>query len=199
MDPRAEKQRLQDAVRERLARLNVGDRARESRSVCRRLLDALPAESAAICAFIPIKDEVDLRPFLTAVLERGIRLYLPCFEKTLVFRRAADLQLLAPGAFRIPEPPASADLLDPGQLDVAVVPGRAFDNAGNRLGRGNGGYDRWIRAQRAANPQTRFWGVCYECQVVSHVPMEAHDERVDAIVTARGFTSAAAPPTLTPH
>lgn len=187
MDLRAEKTRLQQSIRERLARLSPGERAAESRSICRRVLELLPPESRTVCAFMPIRDEVDIRPLLRELGTRGIALFLPCYEKLLAFRKAEDLSKLQPGALHILEPPPEADLLDPQALDLAIVPGRAFDAAHNRLGRGNGGYDRWIRAQRAANPRTRFWGVCFECQVVNAVPMEPHDERVDAMVTPRGM------------
>ncbi|MFA7682254.1 MAG: 5-formyltetrahydrofolate cyclo-ligase, partial [Candidatus Peribacteraceae bacterium] len=71
--------------------------------------------------------------------------------------------------------------------DCALIPGRAFDRDGNRLGRGNGSYDHWIREQRTANPQTKIWGIAFECQIVPIVPTEEHDERVDALITARGL------------
>lgn len=186
MDLRQEKQRLQEAIRERLARINDQERAAESRSICRRVLDMLPPDAKTICAFVPIKDEVDIRPLLRALIERNIALYLPCFEKKLTFRRATDLSALVPGGLKVPEPPPESDALDPALLDIAIIPGRAFDSAGNRLGRGNGGYDRWIESQRAANPKTRYWGVCFDCQVVSTVPMESHDQPVDAVMTGRG-------------
>jgi 5-formyltetrahydrofolate cyclo-ligase len=187
MDLRAEKTRLQQSIRERLERLSKAEREAESRSICRRLIENLPDDVRTACAFVPIRDEVDIRPVLHELRKRGISIFLPCFEKALAFREARDFGELTPGAFRIPEPPPEADLLDPKALDLAIVPGRAFDATHNRLGRGNGGYDRWIRAQRAANLRTRFWGVCFECQVVNAVPMEPHDERVDAVITPRGM------------
>ncbi len=186
MDLREEKRRLKDAIAERLARMQPRDRAAESRSLCRRILAALPADAKTICAFVPIGDETDIRPLIRSLWERGVAVYLPCFEQMLVFRKAASLEGLTPGAFRIPEPASDAQQLDPSRLDLALVPGRAFTKNGDRMGRGNGGYDRWIRAQRTAKPQTVFWGVCYECQLVAQVPMETHDERVDAVMTARG-------------
>ena len=186
MDLRAEKQRLHESIRERLKQLPNADRVRESRSLCKRLLEMIPADAQTLCLFMPIRDEVDVRPVVETLLKEGRNVYLPAFEKTLVFRRADDLSALIPSALHIPEPPAEAERLDPQTVDLVIVPGRAFDRSGNRLGRGNGGYDRWIRAQRSANPKTLYWGVCFECQLVNLVPMEPHDERVDAVITARG-------------
>jgi len=56
----------------------------------------------------------------------------------------------------------------------------------NRLGRGNGGYDHWIEKQRDVNPDTRMIGVAFECQIVNEVPIDAHDEKMDEVITDRG-------------
>ncbi len=185
MHPTEAKKLLRQSIAERLARLSPKDRAAESRSVCRRVMENLPTPPLCVCAYIPLKDEVDIHPLLEELLATNYELYLPRFEGKLVFRRATDLKTLTKGKFDIPEPPADAAMLDPQAETVVLVPGRAFTRDGQRMGRGNGGYDIWIRGQRKANPATQFWGVCFEHQVVNEVPMEGHDERVDATVTAR--------------
>ena len=136
---------------------------------------------------MPMGDEVDIRDLLLQLLEQGYPLYLPCFDgEKLVFRRAEDLENMKPGRLKTLEPSQDAAELDPAEASHVLVPGRAFDRSGNRLGRGNGGYDHWIADQRKVNQETVFWGVCYECQVVNAVPVEAHDEAVDEVITARG-------------
>ena len=188
MHPSQSKEHLRASIKERLERYPESKRHAESRSVCRRILESLPSPPLTLCAYFPLKDEVDLRLFLKDAIKRGYSIFLPCFEdKHLVFRKATDLQNLPAGAFRIPEPPPEAEVLDPKELNIALVPGRAFDRKGNRLGRGNGGYDKWISEQRKANPETQYWGVALECQIVDTIPTEAHDEKLDAIVTARGL------------
>ncbi len=188
MHAKEEKAHLRNAIRERLSRISENERHAESRSVCRRILENLPAEPSTICAYFPLKDEVDLRALLTELLQKGWKLYLPRIENNaMVFRKAESIESLTPGQYGIPEPALSDPLLDPQDLTYALTPARAFDKKGHRLGRGNGGYDIWIRKQRAANPKTKFWGVALEAQIVQQIPMEAHDEKVDAIVTARGL------------
>jgi 5-formyltetrahydrofolate cyclo-ligase len=188
MDPKAAKATLRKAISERLARLTEKERQAESRSVCRRIEQSLPPPPVTITAFYSVKEEVDVRPLLTSLIEKGYEIYLPRYEGgKMVFRRTQNLTELTPGAFGIPEPPITAPLLDPAALAIAIVPARAYNRKGHRLGRGNGGFDIWIRAQRQANPATKFWGICFENQVVDEIPMEAHDETVDAIVTSRGL------------
>lgn len=188
MDLQQEKSLLRQRIAERMEKLSEKDRAVESRSLCRRILELLPADAQMLCAYYPLPSEADLRPLLNILLRQGRAVYLPHFaDRKLTFRRALDLDYLVTGALKIKEPPPDAQPLDPARLDLALIPGRAFDAEHYRLGRGNGGYDIWIRAQREANPATTFWGVALACQIAREVPHEARDERVNAVVTARGM------------
>jgi len=188
VDPRAAKADLRQAIKDRLDRLSPKDRSAESRSLCRRILEALPPAPLTLCAYSPLSGEADILPLLGKLQKRGDRIFLPAHDGgKLVFREMTSMEDMVPGDFGIPEPPRSSSELDPQDLAIALIPGRAFDRNGNRLGRGNGGYDIWIRKQRASSTRVQFWGVALECQIVQEIPMEAHDETVDAIVTARGF------------
>ena len=185
-----QKKQLRQSIGERLKHMSEKDGAAESRSICCCLLPLITVKSK-VCAYYPLKTEADLRPLMEELLRRGDNLYLPRFEgKSFVFRRVEDLNNLKPGTYSIPEPPMKADLADPSSIDIVLVPGRAFDRKGNRLGRGNAGYDRWINTQRKLNPDTKIWGVALECQIVQELPTEEHDERLDAIVTAHGMLNA---------
>lgn len=193
MHPSDEKATLRQAIKERMLRLSDEDRLRESRTLCKEILKVLPKDSPlTIGAYFPLKDEADLRPLLDELLARGDALYLPLVENMkMTFRKVENLADLHVGSFGILEPAMTAPLLDPKDLQVCLVPGRAFDRLGNRLGRGNGGYDLWMIEQRKANPKTLFLGIALECQVVHSIPMEPHDQRVDALVTARGMQAIA--------
>ncbi|OIO54201.1 5-formyltetrahydrofolate cyclo-ligase [Candidatus Peregrinibacteria bacterium CG1_02_54_53] len=185
-----QKRELRDAILERIQRMNVQERAAESRSIEQRIFKMLTAD-IVVCAFFPLQTEPDIRTLLAEILTRNRHLYLPVFDGTqLVMRRVHDLAHLTTSTFGIPEPPADAERLDPAVPIVALIPGRAFDRAGGRLGRGNGGYDRWISKHRIANGQSHYYGVAFECQITNTVPMEEHDAPVDGVFTPRGFTSA---------
>lgn len=64
------------------------------------------------------------------------------------------------------------------QIDVSIVPGLAFDYRMNRLGYGRGYYDRTLSKLRTYNI-----GVCFDFQLIDHVPTEAHDLTMDEILT----------------
>jgi len=67
--------------------------------------------------------------------------------------------------------------------DLLVVPMLAFDRTGTRLGYGRGFYDRAIQHLRNHGGDVRLVGVAFAVQEVSAVPAEAHDVRMDFIVT----------------
>ena len=94
--------------------------------------------------------------------------------RELSFHHCAQDQLM-PGAFGIEEPPEEAEVVKP---EVLLVPGLAFGEDGSRLGRGQGFYDRYL-----ATHDTLRIGVVDEDGLLSSVPREAHDARMDVIIT----------------
>lgn len=181
-----QKQHLRLAVRERFIHLPNQERVTEGRSISKRVLEALPKEPCTVCAYYPLTNEPNILPGLERLLTQGYALFLPCTTGVqIVYRKVTDLSALQPGPFKVPEPPRDADEVKLEDVQIALVPGAAFDRTGNRLGRGNGGYDRWLSRLRAANPTAEVWGLAFEHQIVEQVPTEPHDQPVDAIVTAR--------------
>ncbi len=182
-----EKFTLRRAINERLARLNEKDRAAESRSIVRRIREHLPEDLSVLCAFMPMANEPDIRPLLEALLQKHITLSLPRTEgKAFTFRTITDLTQLERGPFGILEPRVETDALDLKTVQLVLVPGVAFDPSGNRLGRGNGGYDKFLARLRAENPAALAWGIAFDCQMVNAIPVQQHDAKVDAVVTPRG-------------
>ena len=175
-------------------------RQQVQRAIALMSSDAIQEESAAICstlqtleassiaAFIPLLDEPNILPFLAQWIASGNTLFLPRFEENRsTFHTVETLDALEEGPYGIQQPPQETPMPDPQDIDTVLVPGRAFDRNGGRLGRGKGGYDRWIAAQREKNPQTQFMGIAFDCQVVDTVPMEERDERMDVILTSNGI------------
>ena len=79
---------------------------------------------------------------------------------------------------------ASAPELVP---DIVVCPLIAFDRQGGRLGQGGGYYDRTIEALRQGSRPPFVVGLAFSVQEVDHVPVEPHDQRMDAILTDKAF------------
>ncbi len=186
MDAQSQKQRLRQAITERLQRLTEDARKAESRSVCRRVLEHLPNDIFTVAVYFPMKSEVDIRPLIEELLKRECPVFMPRAEgKGFEFRRVHSLDNLVPGPFNILEPTAETELLNKEDLRYVFVPGAAFDRACNRLGRGSGGYDRWLKRVREVNPNVQAWGLSLDWQLVNDVPLEAHDQPMNAVATPR--------------
>jgi len=157
-----------------ISRLRAEARA-SSADVTRRLREWTVWESAArICAFCALWDE----PEILDPWPEGKRLALPHVEgDELSVHWVACREELVPGKFGILEPRADAPSAGR-SFDLILVPGMAFDRAGGRLGRGRGYYDRFL-----ASASGLVAGVCFDDQLVSEVPREPHDARMDAVVT----------------
>ncbi len=69
------------------------------------------------------------------------------------------------------------------KLDGFLVPGLAFSEKGERIGRGKGFYDRTLKGM----PGLKV-GVCYSYQLFAELPVEDHDIKMDVIVSDRGIT-----------
>jgi 5-formyltetrahydrofolate cyclo-ligase len=185
MHIRDEKELLRTRIRERAERQTDHERDSESRSISRRILENLPEGTLTICAYWPMHSEVDVRGLIKTLLEQGHTVFLPRFTRVhFEFRQITSLDDLVTGKYNLQEPAAGAPLLDLKNVSIVLLPAAGFDREGNRIGRGNGGFDRWLSDLRKVNAQAKVWGVALEHQLTDHVPVEPHDQKVDAIMTA---------------
>ncbi len=67
-------------------------------------------------------------------------------------------------------------------VDIAIIPGVAFDEKGGRIGSGQGYYDRFIPELPVT---TRKVALAFEDQVLPLIPMESHDKHVDIVITEK--------------
>ncbi|HET6195139.1 MAG TPA: 5-formyltetrahydrofolate cyclo-ligase [Acetobacteraceae bacterium] len=140
-----------------------------------------PPAGALVSGFWPMGQEIDIRPLLVALHERGHRIVLPETPKRgnpLIFR------LWSPGAVMLPERFGTSrpdgEVVVP---DFLLVPLLAFDRRGYRVGYGAGYYDRTL----AALPGRYRLGVAYTASELDAVPAGPYDERLDAVATERGI------------
>lgn len=141
-----------------------------------------------VSAFLPIRSEVDLRPLISTLTERGALICLPAIidKTTIVFRELVSGAELVDMGFGTVGPGADATVLDP---SIMLVPLAAFDRNGMRIGYGGGYYDRAIARLRSKGVKPRLIGIAFDCQEVDSVPFEAHDIALETIITESGLRS----------
>ena len=145
----------------------------------------VPKVGQSVALYWPKGREFDPRIITERLLKEGIVCALPVMQD-----KARDLKFavwdegvsLVPGPYDILQPIVDdkTKWVDP---DIVIVPLLAFDRRGYRLGYGGGYYDVTLRALRAKKSIIAV-GVGYaEQAVLFALPVEAHDERLDWVIT----------------
>lgn len=172
-------------ARARAARRDVGPAAlvAAGAAVADRVWPLLQ-EAPVVLTYAALPEELPLDPLIQRLLADGRTVGLPRVTGpgVLALHVVTDLDDLVPGAFGVREPTQDSQTLAPDAVAAVLVPGVAFDRDGGRLGYGGGYYDRLLPRLGGA---VRI-GVCLEAQLVPAVAVEAHDQRVDAVVTEAG-------------
>jgi 5-formyltetrahydrofolate cyclo-ligase len=157
----------------------------KSRAIRERLMTIPPFQTARqtnkLMSFVSMPREVNTIPFFA-----GHSVIVPyCYENNIVPVRILAFDELEPGLKGILEPkPAvrqdKARQVMPEEIEAVLVPGLAFDHQGNRLGRGKGFYDRFLRML----PSTVLTiGVTFEQMICECVPVDDNDYPLQIIVT----------------
>ena len=168
---------IRKAVKERVAAMSETDKQTEA-DVLFSYLENLEQvrNSKKILLYHPMTDEIDVMKAVRKWAETK-EIYLPAIEgDDIVIRQYKSEQDLKVGKYGILEP-VGAVLDNPEEIDLVIVPGRAFDIRGYRLGRGKGYYDRLLPKMRAIKI-----GVCFDCQYIFRVPAEEYDVPMDYVV-----------------
>ncbi len=139
--------------------------------------------ATAIALYSPVLNEVFTEQLFRAACDADKLVAYPrVCGADLEFVRVAGPGDLSPGSFGVLEPTGN-QLVSPGALDMAVVPGVGFDLQGGRLGYGKGFYDRGLHSSQ--RPKCLV-GLCFELQLLEKLPAENHDVHMDIIITEKG-------------
>lgn len=132
--------------------------------------------AAVVMLFAPLWDEVDVKPLFKRALDAGKRVILP----TIVDGDIVPVELKCDTEWRVGEYDIAEPQAEPymGKIDMVLVPGVAFDNSGNRLGRGKGFYDRFL----VNYPTASKIGICFEFQMLDEIPTEPFDLKMDEVI-----------------
>jgi len=180
------KKNLRDKILRRLKIQKEEERHSKILAIKRRLLLLPEFKRANVIMFYVSKGgEVETMPMIEAALERGKAVLVPVIKtrkKKMVVSEVMDPDKdLVRGPYGIYQPKAHFEVFHPRSIDLAIVPGVAFDKKGNRLGRGMGYYDKFLTRLRPGVPTV---GLAFKFQVVRKLPTLSHDRPVTKLLTA---------------
>lgn len=143
------------------------------------------SDAKTLLIYLPFRNEVDTAALIEKSRQHSKRILVPVCRPNhkLLLSELHSLTEVAPSSYGIPEP--SSEFIrevSPETVDVAVLPGVAFDKTGYRLGYGGGYFDRFVHLLR---PDCLKVALIYAFQLVETLPAEAHDLRADMLLTER--------------
>lgn len=148
-----------------------------------RLLDILRSredfsKAHTVLLYSALHDEVPMHEVLKEWRDKC--LLLPVVEGGQMFvRKLKDVESLRKGELGILEP-TGENFTSLEKIEIALIPGVAFDSKHHRCGRGKGYYDRFLSNPRLT--RLKKIGVCFDFQVVENIPVEEHDHALDNLI-----------------
>jgi len=184
----AMKKKLREELLKKLKSHKEDTRLKKSEKIARKLFCLEEYTKAkTVLFYLSMDGEVDTVRMIKSAIEQGKRVAVPVIRKeareifpSLVEDLEAELKV-GPYGVRHPKEeyirPVSLE-----SIDLVVLPGLAFDDAGNRLGRGMGYYDRFLSRLPKHVPTI---GLAFDFQMVRDFPpLEPHDFSVSKVLFA---------------
>lgn len=173
------KKELRAEIRKCKKRFTDDQLRKKSEHVVEKLLN----HEAIVCAhtlmmYASLPDEVYTLNCIETLYREGKQILLPevVSDTEMRLRVYQGPDSIREGHFHIMEPTGEICPEDV-EIDVAIVPGMAFDHAGHRLGHGKGYYDRFL-SQKA----TYKIGLCFDFQLMDSIPSDPHDVVMDEVI-----------------
>lgn len=142
-----QKVEIRQAVLMRMAAISEDDRANYEKAVHNQVLDFIEDNDIqTIAMYFSFEPEVDTHRLIEALLHSGRTVLLPrLYPKRQMKFHKYQLEDELETVYRsVVQPLESAPIVEKNQIDMVLVPGVVFSEAGDRVGFGGGYYDRFL-------------------------------------------------------
>ena len=183
---KAAKEQIRKEIANALNGFTEKQRAEKTRAIESRLFEfANFLEARIVLLYIEGENEVRTKSIIKRAYAFQKIVVLPAFDfgrfKVTTLKVDHPDKDLLPGPRGVAQPnPARCKPVPLQKIDIAIIPGVAFDEKGARIGSGHGYYDRFIPDLPGT---TRKVALAFEEQIIPLVPTESHDKHVDIIIT----------------
>ncbi len=185
---REKKREIRNNVANILEELSDNEIKEKTKQIENRLFEfANFMEAKIVLLYINSKSEVMTWEIIKRSFDYNKVVVLPAFDTEkyeMKLMKVDNIDTdLKPGPRGILEPDANRCKIVPiDSIDIAIIPGVALDEKGERIGSGEGYYDRLIPKLSIT---TRKVALAFEGQIIQQVPVESHDKNVDIIITEK--------------
>jgi len=166
--------------------LSPEEKSRKQKAIEERLFGfANFMEANVVLLYLAKQGEVETLDIVKRSLEGGKMVVFPVFNressKTILYKveSSPDDLIDGPDGCLMPDP-SRCKTVPINHIDIAIVPGQAFDEKGGRIGIGDKFYDKFVQKLPIT---TRKVAIAFEEQVISQVPTDSRNKHIDIIVT----------------
>jgi 5-formyltetrahydrofolate cyclo-ligase len=128
----------------------------------------------SILLYWSTKNEIPTHDFIAKWGDKKKILLPSVVGNDIVIKQYTDR--MRKGALGIWEPDTEDQYF--GEIDLAIIPGVAFDGKRNRMGRGRGFYDRFL-----SNHKCTKIGICFDIQILTRIPTNSNDKKMDWVIS----------------
>ena len=174
----SEKTLIRQQVRRRKNQIDPVKATNESDKVFHKIEHMEEFQQAkTILVYWSMEDELNSHDFVVKWSEHKQILLPVVKDYKMYIMPFSSTEKLVRGDFGIWQPDSQQEYIE--AIDIAIIPGVAFDREKNRLGRGRGYYDKYLE-----NNKIKKWGVGYDFQFYEVVPTDIHDIKMNKVFTA---------------
>jgi len=182
------KAEIRREMRAKRKEISQEERLEAGREIARKLVESeirLVLQAWKVALYLSMTHEIPTRYITRTLWDAGREVVVPYWSVT---QESYQLTLLRPTATFITgkmgiREPLERIPVSPVEVDAFILPGLAFDLQGGRLGYGAGIYDKILAQARKSATKV---ALCYDWQVLDEpLPLEAHDIRMDYLVTEK--------------
>jgi len=177
----ARKTELRKEIADLKKQISTEQKQQEARAVFGKV-ETLPEFKSAenILLYWSTSDELPTHEIIEKWSKRKQIILPTVVGDKLILKSYMPGQNMKKGVLGIWEPDTVDNFTE--NIDLMIIPGIAFDSDKNRLGRGKAFYDRFL-----ANKHLVKIGVGFDLQLLSHIPSEKSDIKMDKVITASHF------------
>ena len=180
------KKRLREKIRAQIRSLSPEEKERSDARIFRAVLSlSLYQRAKVVFVYVSLDWEIDTHALIKDALSSGKTVAVPkCLPGgRMEVYRLDDFHQLKAQTLGILEPEEGADKIAEERLELALIPCLSCTKDGIRLGQGGGYYDRFLAGKK------RLFKLCRESLLSKNLPCEAHDIRMDAVLTETAYFS----------
>lgn len=176
------KRELRRKIKEDIKNLDKNYCMAADRKIQEKILESPEYRNAKyIFCFVGTSDEINTMPIIEHALQSGKFVAVPkCLEYGIMESYLIEsLESLQLGSYGIMEPDINVtEQIEPGRIDLAIIPCLSANYKGQRIGYGGGFYDRYLNRTDAYRMV-----LCRKRIMRDDIPVESHDLLMDEVVS----------------